>query len=114
MKPITSAILASPYSLNPTPSLQNQLELHILVPPPTQESRQQAVTAALKAGERAAKTVREARGTQQKKLRAMALTRRALPDDLRKAGDKMEKVVEKGNVEVKTILEGARKALERG
>ena len=73
----------------------------------------QALTTASKAGEAAAHTVRQARGAQQKKLRAMGLARMAGPDDLRKAGEKMEKVVEKGNAEVKKVAEGARKVLEQ-
>ncbi|MCJ1380827.1 hypothetical protein MMC17_003936 [Xylographa soralifera] len=114
VKPITSAILASPYSLNPVPAPQSPLELHIPVPPATQESRQQTVAAASKAGESANHAVRQARGAQQKLLRAMELARKVRPDDLKKAKDRMEKVVEKGNEEVKKRVEGARRALERG
>ncbi|MCJ1320269.1 hypothetical protein MMC15_005607 [Xylographa vitiligo] len=114
IKPITSAILASPYSLNPVPAPQSPLELHIPVPPATQESRQQTVAAASKAGEAAGHAVRQARGAQQKLLRAMELAKKVRPDDLKKAKDRMEKVVEKGNEEVKKRVEGARRALERG
>ena len=58
--------------------------------------------------------MRDARGKQQKKLRAMQVNKSARPDDLKKAGDKMEKVVEKGQAEVKRIVDGARKVLEAG
>ncbi|MCJ1405324.1 hypothetical protein MMC11_008551 [Xylographa trunciseda] len=114
VKPITSAILASPYSLNPVPAAHSPLELHIPVPPATQESRLQTVAAASKAGEAAGFAVRQARGAQQKALRAMELARTVRPDDLKKARERMEKAVEKGNEEVKKRVEGARKALERG
>ena len=35
-------------------------------------------------------------------------------DDLKKAGDKMEKIVEKGQTDVKKIVGNAKKVLERG
>ena len=69
---------------------------------------------AVKAGEKAATSIRDARGKQQKKLRAMQVSKSARPDDLKKAGTQMEKVVEKGGVEVKRIVDGARKVLESG
>ncbi|MCJ1435884.1 hypothetical protein MMC27_005260 [Xylographa pallens] len=114
VKPVMSAILASPYSLNPVPAPQAPLELHVPVPPATQESRLQTVAAAAKAGEAAGHAVRQARGAQQKLLRAMELAKKVRPDDLKKAKDRMEKVVERGNEEVKKTVEGARRALERG
>lgn len=58
--------------------------------------------------------MRQARGAQQKKLRAMGLGRMAGWDDLKRAGVKMEKVVEGGNAEVKRVVEGARRVLESG
>lgn len=42
----------------------------------------------------------------------MQLAKSARPDDLKKAGVAMEKVVEKGVGEVKRIVDGARKVLE--
>ncbi|MCJ1284941.1 hypothetical protein MMC26_004278 [Xylographa opegraphella] len=114
VKPITSAILASPYSLNPVPAPQSPLELLVPVPPATQESRQQTLAAASKAGEAAGHAVRQARGAQQKVLRSMELARTVRPDDLKKAKERMEKVVERGNEEVKRRVEGARRVLERG
>ena len=44
----------------------------------------------------------------------MSLTKKVGPDDLKKAGTKMEKVVEGGNAEVKKVVEGARRVLEQG
>lgn len=58
--------------------------------------------------------MRDARGKQQKKLRAMQLGRAARPDDLKKAGTQMEKVVEKGTAELKRIVDSAKKVLESG
>ncbi|MCJ1302324.1 Heat shock protein ssb1, partial [Hypocenomyce scalaris] len=113
-QPIKSTILSSPHSLNPIPSPTNPLELHIAIPPPTKESRLQALATASKAGEAAAHAVRQARGAQQKKLRAMGIARTVGPDDLRRAGERMEKVVEKGAAEVKKVVEGARRVLEQG
>lgn len=73
----------------------------------------QAVAAAGRAGEAAAMAVRAARAVQQKRLRGMGLARRVRPDELRRAGERMEKVVERGNAEVKKVVEGARRALEQ-
>ena len=72
------------------------------------------MTAANKAGDKASDSIRNARQAQQKRLRAMALAKSARPDDLKKAGDKMEKVVQKGEGEVKRVVEAARKVLESG
>ena len=121
VKPITTALLSSPYSLNPNASAApstngppggqspNPLEILVPLPPPTQESRQQALDAATKAGETAQQAVRQARGAQQKKLRAMQLARTARPDDLRRAGEKMEKVVRERGKEVERVVEGWKK-----
>jgi ribosome recycling factor len=84
------------------------------IPPPTAESRKQVVAEASKAGEKAGTAVKDARSKQQKKMRAMQLSKSALPDDLKKAGTQMEKVVEKGTAEVKRVVDSARKVLEGG
>ena len=42
----------------------------------------------------------------------MQLAKTALPDDVKKAGEKMEKVVERANKEAKEIVEQAKKTLE--
>ena len=67
-----------------------------------------------KAGDKAGTAIRDARGKQQKKLRAMQLSKAARPDDLKKAGAQMEKVVEKGSAEAKKVVDAARKVLESG
>jgi ribosome recycling factor len=45
-------------------------------------------------------------------LRAMQLAKSARPDDLKKAGTQMEKVVDKGVQEVKKIVDAAKRALD--
>lgn len=50
----------------------------------------------------------------QKKLRAMEKERSVRPDDLRKAQGLMEKVVGKGQGEVRRVVEAGRKVLESG
>lgn len=67
-----------------------------------------------KAGEKASTAVREARGKQQKKMRAMEKDRKIRPDDLKKAAGQMEKVAEKGQGEVKRIVDSAKKVLDSG
>lgn len=66
----------------------------------------------MKAGEKASTSIRDARGKQQKKLRAMQLNKSARPDDLKKAGTMMEKTVEKGSAELKKVVDNAKKVLE--
>ena len=44
----------------------------------------------------------------------MQTSKSARPDDLKKAGDKMEKIVERGQAEVKKIVDNAKKVLEGG
>ena len=111
---MASAVQSSTLSLTPQadPTGQNPLLLLINVPPPTAESRKAAVAAANKAGDAASNGIRSARQNQQKKLRAMQLAKTVRPDDLKKAGALMEKVIEKGVGEVKKIVDGARKVLD--
>ncbi|TGO36524.1 hypothetical protein BHYA_0122g00170 [Botrytis hyacinthi] len=113
IKPILSTIQSSTLSLQPTPDPHNPLALNIPIPPPTKESRDSALQAASKAGEIASNGVRNARGAMQKKLRAMEVKKTVRPDDSKKAHKEMEKVVEKGNGEVKKIVDAARKGMEQ-
>lgn len=70
------------------------------------------MAAAAKAGDVANNGIRSARQTQQKKLRAMQLAKSARPDDLKRAGVAMEKVVERGVGEIKKVVDGAKKVLD--
>ncbi|KAF1845123.1 ribosome recycling factor [Cucurbitaria berberidis CBS 394.84] len=113
IKPITSAIAASPHSLTPlSPESSNPLTIQVPLPPPTGESRRAAVESAGKASERADKWIQNARQEHNKKLRKYELHRDVLPDDLQKAKKRMEEVVKKGHGEVKRIADGAKKVLE--
>lgn len=116
VKPTSSSIQSSTLSLTPQPDPTgtNPLLLILNIPPPTAESRRAAVNEATKAGERAGNAVRDARGKQQKRLRALELGKSVRPDDLKKARAAMEKVVEKGSGEVKRIVEEKKKGLESG
>jgi ribosome recycling factor len=98
--------------VNPVPTTYDPLELHITVPPPTQDLRKKAQQQAVEAGERALQAVRQARAAQQKRHRQMELSKTVRPDDLRKASKKMEEIVEKGNMEMKKITETAKKAMD--
>ncbi|KAL2828880.1 ribosome recycling factor-domain-containing protein [Aspergillus pseudoustus] len=113
LKPISSAILSSNLSLTPQPDSHNALQINIPVPPPTKESRDQTVHAARAAMEKAANSVRDARGVVHKRLQALVKKKVARPDDARKSQDKMEKLTEKGQKEVKDLFETAKKAMER-
>ncbi|EEH46661.1 uncharacterized protein PADG_02759 [Paracoccidioides brasiliensis Pb18] len=112
VKPITSALLSSNLSLNPQTDAHNSLQLNVPIPPPTKESREQSVKDAKAAMERASNAVRNARGAINKKLKHMGVKKLVRPDDLHKQIEKMEKVAEKGQKEVKDVFEAARKALE--
>jgi ribosome recycling factor len=71
------------------------------------------LAAASKTGDVAYVGIRNARGAMQKRLRAMELKKTVRPDDLKKAHKEMEKVVEKGNADVKKAVDAARKAMEQ-
>lgn len=111
VKPIVSALLNSGLNLNPQTSATNPLELQVPIPPPSFETRQRTLEEAARAGEKANGHVREARGAQQKTLRAMELAGRVRADDRHRAGQRMEEVVAKAYEEVKQMVDGARKVL---
>jgi ribosome recycling factor len=113
VKPIISAIQKSTeLNLQPQQDAHDACQLNIPIPPPTKESRDQALTAASKAGEMANIMIRDARAAMQKKLRTIKTKKAARPDDLEKAHKGMEKVVEKGNADVKKIVDASKKAME--
>ncbi|KAI9698454.1 MAG: hypothetical protein M1836_004035 [Candelina mexicana] len=112
VKPIISAILNSSLNLNPQPDPEEPLQLNIPIPPPTKESRLAGLDSAQKTGKVVKMMVRDARGVQQKRFKAMFVARTVRPDDRFKAEKEMEKVVEKGQKEVEEIVKGAKRALE--
>ncbi|KAL9126220.1 MAG: hypothetical protein Q9217_004700 [Psora testacea] len=113
LKPVTSA-LQSTEGLSPQPAPPGGDPLHIIIPipPTTRESRQQASKSAHEKGEAALFSLREARGAQKKKLRAMELAKKVGPDDLKRAEREMEKVNERATGAVKKVVEDARRRLE--
>jgi ribosome recycling factor len=113
VKPINSAIIASNLSLTPQLDQHNPLQLNVPIPPPTMESREQTSKAAKVAMERAANAVRNSRASFHKRLQEMQKKKEARPDDIRKAHDQMEKVVDKGQKDIKDLFETAKKAWEQ-
>jgi len=91
----------------------NASQLNIPIPPPTKESRDQALAAASKAGDVANLAVKNARAAMQKRLRGMELKKLVRPDDLKIAHKDMEKLVEKGHADVKKATDSARKIMEQ-
>jgi ribosome recycling factor len=113
IKPVSTAIAASPHSLTPlTPESSSPLTIQVPLPPPTGETRRAAIEKATQASEVADKWIAKARQNHNQKLRKYQLDKSVLPDDLQKAGKKMEEVVKKGHSEVKRIVDGAKKVLE--
>jgi ribosome recycling factor len=113
VKPITSAIAASPHNLSPlAPDASSPLTIPVPIPPPTGESRQATLDTAVKVSEQADRAIHDARAAHNKRLRKFKLEKAVLPDDLEKAGKRMEEVVKKGHAEVKRIVDGAKKVLE--
>ncbi|KAK0321408.1 hypothetical protein LTR82_007376 [Friedmanniomyces endolithicus] len=110
----TTPLLNPPLNPQPDPSGQNPLLLVLAIAPPTAETRRLAVGEAGKLGERAGVAIREARARQQRKIRGLGVSKLARPDDLKKAGTGMEKVVERGMGEAKRVVEGVKKGLEGG
>ncbi|KAF2449539.1 ribosome recycling factor [Karstenula rhodostoma CBS 690.94] len=113
IKPVSTAIAASPHSLTPlTPESSSPLTIQVPLPPPTGETRRAAIQQASAASELADKWIAKARQNHNQKLRKYQLEKTVLPDDLQKAGKRMEEVVKKGHSEVKRIVDGAKKVLE--
>ncbi|KAE8376181.1 ribosome recycling factor [Aspergillus bertholletiae] len=113
IKPITSAVVSSDLSLTPQPDAHNSLQLNIPIPPPTKESRDQTVSIAKTAMEKATAAVRDSRGSIHKRLQDMQKKKIARPDDVRKAQEQVDKITEKGQREVRDLFEAAKKAMER-
>lgn len=63
--------------------------------------------------DKASSAVRSARAAIHKKLQDMQKRKEARPDDIRKAHDQMEKLVEKAQKDVKDTFEAARKGMEQ-
>ncbi|GAB1207749.1 hypothetical protein APSETT445_006479 [Aspergillus pseudonomiae] len=95
------------------PDMHNSLQLNIPIPPPTKESRDQTVSVAKAAMERATAAVRDSRSSVHKRLQDMQKKKIARPDDVRKAQEQMEKATENGQREVRDLFEAAKKAMER-
>ena len=107
-----SALAQPPHSLNPQASPTEPLTLTIPLPPVTQESRQEAARAVGQKGEAALFAMREARGAQRKKLRALELGKMVGPDELRRAEKEVDKVNEGAVAEAKkTVEEGKRRVI---
>ncbi|EKG13033.1 hypothetical protein MPH_09853 [Macrophomina phaseolina MS6] len=113
IKPLMTAIQASPYSLTPQhPKPDAPTTITVPIPPPTGESRRKALEAAKRAETTAMQAVQNARAAHQKKLRALEVGKKVRPDDLNKAKKLMDETAKKGQEEVKHIVDGARKVLE--
>ncbi|KAI4179612.1 MAG: hypothetical protein LQ348_005363, partial [Seirophora lacunosa] len=92
VRPLTTALAASPLALNAQPpSTHAPLELHIPIPPTTTESRHAALSAVSAKGEAALFALREARGAQKKRLRQLKLAAKVGPDSMRRAEKELEK-----------------------
>lgn len=113
VRPVASAILASPHSLNPQgPGRDAPTTLTITVPPATGESRMRAVEEAGRVAEEAGMAIRAARGACHKKMQSLEKARKVRPDDVQRAHKRMEEVVKEGHDEAKRIAESAKKVLQ--
>jgi ribosome recycling factor len=113
IKPITTAIASSPHSLTPlAPEQANPLTIQVPLPPPTGDTRRDAIEAARKAAEKADAGIQRARQEHNKLIGKYKTNREVRPDDIQKAKKTMEEVVKKGHDEVKRIADGAKRVLE--
>ena len=99
--------------MTPQSDPHNSLQLNIPIPPPTKESRDQAGQVAKQAWEKASVAIRDSRGAMHKHLQQLEKKRVARADDVRNAHGKMEKLVEKGQKEVKELFDVAKRGLEK-
>ncbi|KAL3422147.1 ribosomal recycling factor [Phlyctema vagabunda] len=114
VKPILSAIQSSnDLNLQPQPDPQNPLQLIVPIPPPTKESRDQALQAATAAGQKAKEVIGSKRAGTNKNLRAIELAKTARPDDIKKAQKQMEKIVEKGAADAVKMAEDSKKNMQQ-
>lgn len=116
VKTVSSAINAANLNLNvaaPSASSGGQendpLLLVLNVPPPTAESRKAVLDEAKKMGDVTLESVRDARQATQKRFKG---DKKARPDELRKALERMEKACDGAKGEVKKIVDGARRVLD--
>ncbi|KAL8708291.1 MAG: hypothetical protein Q9220_006766 [cf. Caloplaca sp. 1 TL-2023] len=119
LKPLTSALASSPLSLTPLPPSPSSLaesifEVHIPIPPTTQESRHAAINTVTERGKHADFNLREARGSEKKRLRQLKLKGVMGPDLNRKAELMLDKVAEKGAERLKGVVEEKRRGLGGG
>lgn len=118
LKPVLRSLHSLPSSPNPTPGSSSgdadPLHITLPIPPTTGEDRLNAAKRAEELGPRALHQLREARGAQLKRLRAMELTGKVGPDNMRRAKTRMEGVSERAGGEAKKVVEEVRKRLERG
>ncbi|KAI5298631.1 hypothetical protein KEM55_003156 [Ascosphaera atra] len=112
-KAVSSAISSSNLSLNAQPYIPNPLQLNVPIPPPTKESRDQAVKDAKAAMEKASMAVKNARQNLNKKLKEAGQKKKIQPDMLRGALEKMEKIAQQGQKGVKDAFEAAQRALSQ-
>ena len=108
VKPVSSAIAGSEYSLTPQQDSQNPLQLNIQLPIATAESRQESVKLATKASEHTMNALRAARAVKHKQLQ----DKKIRGDDRRKLEKTLEEANNAATAEVKKIVDSARKALE--
>ena len=112
-KPVMSALLSSKYSLNPTVSASNPLELVVPIPPPSTELRSLTLVQVDKFKDKADFALRGGRAGMQKELRALHLGNHIRADDYHDVQKKMEKLVEEAKVEIKRLCDTSRKALQQ-
>lgn len=120
LRPVTSALQSSPLPSSPSSTFTPQpvphepLHLSVTIPPVTRETREVAMRAIKEKGEEAMFVLREARGAQKKRLRALGLGKKVGPDEGRRAEREMEKRNEEAGKVVGGLVEGGRKGCEGG
>lgn len=107
-----SALQTLVENYNPTISPTDPLTITIPIPPTTLESRNEAKALASKKGEDCNFALREARGAQRKRHRAMELGKQVGPDEGHRALKEMEKINEGAVAEVKKLVESTRRGLD--
>ncbi|KAI9668845.1 MAG: hypothetical protein M1831_000915, partial [Alyxoria varia] len=113
-KPVAKAIRDAKLNLEPQLESGSAVKLFMNLPIQTAESRKAAADAAQKSGDTANTSIRDARGANHKKLKLMEKGKIARPDDIKKAGTKMEKIVQDASSETKKIVNASKQAFENG
>ncbi|KAI5780685.1 ribosome recycling factor-domain-containing protein [Peziza echinospora] len=107
-KRVISAIQKADLNMQPIQDPTNALVLTVPLPPPTKEGREKMGEMVVKTGEKARNELKLLRAASHKLIKGLKNER---PDDVRKADQRLEKIVKAEDDEMKKVVEAVKKAV---